>query len=539
MLRLPSVRVILLFGLILPASLLPAQATLDLIRKIKVDDKGIAGAVDGCAFNRAGDLVAASDNTGLTKVYRVADRHFITQVKHNEKEVSKSNGETNAIDFSTDDRYFLTGMNKTGCNIREMSTGKMIKNLGHGKNTDGAAFSPDGKWVAVAHRAIAAVYRLWDFEKVTEIPHPTKNECNSIDWSADSTLLVTGSDGACCKIIRTSDWKVLHVIDFGIDRVKSVRISPDGKRVAVSGQKARCRVYNTSDGQMIADLRHASDAKALPGDDDDGPEPNVEAVEWSADSHYLFTGGLYGGVIRVWRVADWSLVGWVQGQEYSRQVEYMAVNQCNILAAGGDEGYLYLFQFNPPPEKKLINQAVGNNGLIIIEAEDFDVNVPQGGHAWEVIKDDSASGSKKVQALPDNVLSGHGMDTNFQTGDPIKDSPKLDYRINITDPGTYYVWARAQGVDHYANSYHIGLNGLPVSTADRMENLSKKREWIWSNQTKDPERATLEIPNTGPVTLNLWMREDGVERDKIVLVKADDYTPKALGPKPDYRKNSQ
>ena len=94
------------------------------------------------------------------------------------------------------------------------------------------------------------------------------------------------------------------MIDFGIDRVKSVRISPDGKLVAVSGQKARCRVYNTSDGQMIADLRHASDAKALPGDDDDGPEPNVEAVEWSADSHYLFTGGLYGGVIRVWRVAD-------------------------------------------------------------------------------------------------------------------------------------------------------------------------------------------------------------------------------------------
>jgi WD40 repeat protein len=327
--------------------------TLTLIRKIQVDRQGTAGAVDGCAFSTKGDLVAASDNTGLTKIYRVADGEFVLQVKHNERKVSRSNGETNAIHFSVDDRYFLTGMNDTGCKIWELATGKMIKNLGHGKNTDGAAFSPDGKWVAVAHDHIAAVYRLWDFEKVAEIGHP-KSECNSIDWSSDGSLLITGSDGACCKITRTADWQALHNIDFGKNRVKSVRISPDDQLVAVSGQAGRCRVYRVSNGKMVADLPHESHAQVLPGDDDDGDEPNVEAVEWSTEGRYLFTGGLYDGIIRIWRVADWSLIGSAQGQQYNRQVEYMAINPDNILAAGGDEGFLYLLKFEPPANNEAI-----------------------------------------------------------------------------------------------------------------------------------------------------------------------------------------
>jgi WD40 repeat protein len=512
-------------------SILNAQSTLEVVRKIKVDDDGPAGASDGCQFNRAGDIIAASDNAGHTKLFRVSDGTLIRQVRHSESEVNGPGGETNAIAFSADDQWMVTGMNDTGAKIWDLSTGEMIKNLGRGTNTDGAAFSPNGEWLAIAEDEKAVVYRLSDFEKLVEIPHPTRHECNSIDWSEDSSLLLTGSDGAAAIVTRSLDWKPLYQIDFGVDRVKSVRFSPDTQYFAVAGQRQRCRIYEVTTGKLVADLQHDSDAVALPGDDDDGSEPNIEAVEWSPDSRFVLTGGPYDGVIRVWRVADWSLVGWAQGQEYSRQVEFLDMSSDNLLAASGDEGYVYLLRLTPPVERPSIEQASSPDGVISIEAEDFDISVPGGEHQWQRIADATASGETKVQALPDRVRGADSKgdrDKEFMTWDPYRDSPRLDYRINFSMIGTYYVWTRAKGTDVYANSYHVGLNGIPLDSADRMENDSK--EWLWDSRTKDGIRPTIEIFEPGPAILNVWMREDGVEIDKIILVRDRRFKPKQFGP---------
>lgn len=531
--RIRKIKIGLIFFICLPGavSLLDAQSTLELIRKIKVDDDGPAGASDGCQFNRAGDIIAASDNSGYTKLFRVSDGTLVQQVKHSETEVDGPGGETNAIAFSADDQWMVTGMNDTGAKIWDVSSGELIVNLGRGTNTDGVAFSPNGKWLAIAEDEKAVVYSLPDFQKLVEIPHPTRHECNSIDWSRDSSLLLTGSDGAAAIVTRSLDWKPLYQIDFGVDRVKSVRFSPDTRYFAVAGQKQRCRIYEVENGKMVADLLHDSDAVALPGDDDDGNQPNIEAVEWSGDSRFVISGGPYDGVLRVWRVADWSLVGWAQGQEYSRQVEFLDVNPDNIVAASGDEGYVYLLRLNPPAEKPMIEQASSPDGMIIIEAEDFDLSVPGGEHEWVRLADATASGNAKVQALPD-LISGPeskgDRDTDFMTWDPYKDSPRLDYRIHFSKIGTYYVWTRAEGIDVYANSYHVGLNGIPLDSADRMENDSK--EWLWDSRTKDGIRPTIEIFEPGPATLNVWMREDGVEIDKIVLTPVRRHKPKDFGP---------
>ncbi len=55
-------------------SLASAQPTLELIRKIKVDDDGPAGASDGCQFNRAGDIVAAMRGPGEWQQYDIIFR---------------------------------------------------------------------------------------------------------------------------------------------------------------------------------------------------------------------------------------------------------------------------------------------------------------------------------------------------------------------------------------------------------------------------------------------------------------------------------
>ncbi|HKK63141.1 MAG TPA: hypothetical protein VJ951_11280 [Bacteroidales bacterium] len=505
-----------------------------LLKKIKVDNHGVAGACDGSAFNTKGDIIAASDNTGLTKLFKVDDGSLVRTIQHNEGEVSGPNGETNVIHFTSDDRFAVTGMNKTGAKIWDLETGEMVKNIGHGQNTDGAAFSPDNKWIAVAHNNFCAIYSLWDFQKVAEYS-VRKHEVNAIDWAEDGSLFMLGGDAHGVKIVRTLDWQVLHDIKFPTFRGKSVAISPDGKYAAACGQNGLACIYNTSDGEMVASLKHnTTTALPLPGDDDDGDEPNVEAIEWSTDSKYFFTGGTYDGIIRAWRVADWSLVGWVQGQEYSRQIETLSMSPDNILASGGDEGYLYLVQFNSPAEKNLIQQK--GNEAISVEAEDFDSNVAQGCHWWLVLDDESASGKKKVQCFPDLLKDKSGVITEYGLNDPRKDAPKLDYRINFTTPGVYYIWARGQSYDHYGNSFHIGMNGEPLASSDNIECLGENNTWIWDSDTKDNTPASIEIKEAGPVTINVWPREDGIQIDKLVLTLDSAYKPAGDGLKANTRK---
>ncbi len=505
-----------------------------LLHKIQVDHQGTAGACDGSAFSTRGDLIAASDNTGLTKIFRVADGKLVQTIQHNEGEVSAADGETNVIHFTSDDKFAVTGMNDTGAKIWKLRSGKMVKNLGHGQNTDGAAFSPDDKWIAVAHDNFCAVYSLWDYKKVAEYS-VRKNEVNAVDWSEDGSLLLIGGDAKGVMIVRVSDWKLLHDIQFPKHRVKSVALSPDGKYAAACGQDGLAIIYDTSDGEVVATLKHSTtNARALPGDDDDGDEPNVEAVEWSTDSKYFFTGGTYDGIIRAWRVADWSLIGWVQGQEYSRQVETLSMSQDNILASGGDEGNIYLYQFNPPVEKKLIQQA--GNDPISIEAEDFDANVAQGCHWWSVINDNTASGEKKVQCFPDRSKDKSGVISEYGLLDIMKDAPKLDYRVNFITPGIYYIWARGQSYDHYGNSFHVGMDGQPVATSDKIECLGENDTWIWDKDTKDTAPATIEIKEAGPATINVWPREDGIQIDKLVLTMDPAFQPVDDGPEANPRK---
>jgi hypothetical protein len=83
---------------------------LTLLRKIQVDQKGTADACHGSAFTTKGDIIAVSDNTGLTKLFKVSDGSLVRTIKHNEGEVSAQDGETNFIHFSSDDKFAVTGI---------------------------------------------------------------------------------------------------------------------------------------------------------------------------------------------------------------------------------------------------------------------------------------------------------------------------------------------------------------------------------------------------------------------------------------------
>jgi hypothetical protein len=171
--------------------------------------------------------------------------------------------------------------------------------------------------------------------------------------------------------------------------------------------------------------------------------------------------------------------------------------------------------------------------ILSIEAENFDDNVPQGDHIWELVTDPTGfSGDGAMRALPDT-----GDLIINDPGDYLIQCPRLDYKVNFIKSGTHYIWVRCYMINNETNSCHVGINGTHNATSDRVGNIMTYFEWLWASDTEldQYERLTMDIPSPGVHTINVWMREDGYWFDKIVFTTDPDYTPTGLGPEESVR----
>jgi hypothetical protein len=189
----------------------------------------------------------------------------------------------------------------------------------------------------------------------------------------------------------------------------------------------------------------------------------------------------------------------------------------SAVNAAGDSGDAYEAAATPAPA---FQQDSGADGIVAIEAEHFDGNVAQGGHAWVGNHTPGFSGDGAMEAAPN---TGVTRDAGFTSN-----SPRLDFRVYFVRTGTHHVWIRGIGPTGNDDSVHAGLNGAALASSDRITGFGTN--WTWRNTTMDGPVATIDIPSAGVHTVNLWMREDGVIVDRIVLTVNPAYIPSGTGP---------
>lgn len=156
--------------------------------------------------------------------------------------------------------------------------------------------------------------------------------------------------------------------------------------------------------------------------------------------------------------------------------------------------------------------------LISFEAESFSTSTDTSSHQWQGVAISGSSGSS-LAALPDSGF----------ISEQAANSPSLQYLLNFEQAGVYYVWVRGFGdTDGKSNSLHVGLNADILPSSDKLQGFTD--EWRWSNATRDGHRATLQIDEAGVHNVSLWMREDGLAVDKIVISNDPRYQPEGQGP---------
>lgn len=173
------------------------------------------------------------------------------------------------------------------------------------------------------------------------------------------------------------------------------------------------------------------------------------------------------------------------------------------------------------------------SGLVVIEAENFHTNAVQGPHQWQFATTPAGfSGDGTMYSLPDSGAS-------LALPDALTTSARLDYRINFTQTGTHYLWVR--GSDGGGDSIHAGIDDLDPTgtTLDNIDSpdccgdrASGGVTLVWINGTDitSDTRSTFEIAAAGEHVLHLWMREDGMIVDKILITTDPNLVVSGVGP---------
>lgn len=192
------------------------------------------------------------------------------------------------------------------------------------------------------------------------------------------------------------------------------------------------------------------------------------------------------------------------------------------------------------------------NGLVAFEAEHFFRQELAERRAWHMVSTarspgitpdadpahhEGASGGAYIEALPDTRATH---DDPLVRGENFSNEPGLmavvSYRIHVTTPGRYHVWARVYSTGTEDNGVHFGLDGAWPESGRRWQ-TTKKDAWSWDSRQRTeqvhtgvPGQLFLDIATPGEHVLQISMREDGFEIDRILLTKAPAYVPEGTGP---------
>jgi RHS repeat-associated protein len=159
-----------------------------------------------------------------------------------------------------------------------------------------------------------------------------------------------------------------------------------------------------------------------------------------------------------------------------------------------------------------------DNGLVTVEAENGQV-LSGTTHAWLTATAISGyTGTSYLHALPDN-------DTLYPT-EAITGSPRAEYRVNFTNPGTYTVWVRGYADNADADAVNVGLNGEVVGVTGFPPD-----QWAWANTNPATgQPVTVTVQSSGLYTLTAWLAEDGFRLDRVLLTTDTTFMPTGFGP---------
>lgn len=228
----------------------------------------------------------------------------------------------NAVAFSSDSHYALTGSSDTTLKLWDVQTGQCLRTLQeHDDRINAVAFNPNNSQVFSG--SSDATVKLWDIQtgQCLRTLSGHFDSVNAVASSPDGLFLLSGSNDTMLKLWDITTGRCLRTLKGHSDRINTVQFSPDGSSAATGSSDMTLKQWDIATGRCLQTFQ--------------GHTESVNSIAFSPDGRYLLSGSS-DATLKLWEVATGECLRTLKGHFAAVQSVAFNLNGRHALSSSSD-----------------------------------------------------------------------------------------------------------------------------------------------------------------------------------------------------------